>query len=398
MQDAEKKGRVDAVIISYNPDEAVFSALLKALKEQTLPLGQILVVDNGSREPEKVKEKAGEVEVILLGRNEGFPSAVNRSARLSTAPYLLVLNDDVVPEKTAVEEMRKVMEKYPDCAAVAPKIYLTHFPGYLDSVGTVVNERLSAYNRGIGEPDIGQYDIVEKTFGVCFAAALLNRSLFLRMGGLESSFFSYYEDVDWCFRANAEGWHIYTAPTARFFHLHAHAWRQENPHRRYFLIQRNLLRTALWNLRPRACLRTLSQKFIEHSRRFLQAPQYRIPTLHIASSFLLDALTFYPHRLHRQKNRKVVDHDIFQYSYGYEPHFDPLLYRPRFTLANLHQAYTRLFEITLKDEVGIKAEALKGLKERSRSLPLPFIQQKLREILKGEPPIIQEFIANLELE
>jgi len=48
--------------------------------------------------------------------------------------------------------------------------------------------------------------------------------------------------------------------------------------------------------------------------------------------------------------------------------------------------------------VGIKAEALKGLKERSRSLPLPFIQQKLREILKGEPPIIQEFIANLELE
>ncbi len=393
-----KEGQVEVAIITYNPDSAILTALLKALKEQTYPVRQTRVVDNGSTEPEKVKGMAGEVEVILLGRNEGFPSAVNRSAHLSTAPYLLILNDDVVPERTAVEEMIKVMESYPDCAAVAPKIYLTHYPGFLDSVGTLVNEHLSAYNRGIGEPDIGQYDIVEKTFGVCFAATLLNRNLFLKMGGLEASFFSYYEDVDWCFRANAAGWHIYTAPSARFFHLHARAWRKENPHRRYFLVQRNLLRTALWNLRPRACLRTICHKFREHFRRFIQTPEYRFVTLQIFSSFLPDVFTFYPHRLRRQKKRKLADHDIFRYSYGYEPHFDPLNYRPLYTLGNLHQAYKRLFEITLKDEVGLKAEALKGLQERSRSLPLPFLQQKLREILKGEPPIIHQFIDNLEPE
>jgi GT2 family glycosyltransferase len=51
--------------------------------------------------------------------------------------------------------------------------------------------------------------------GVAF---LVTRACFERIGGLEESFFAYYEEVDYCLRARAAGFRVMVAPASRVRH------------------------------------------------------------------------------------------------------------------------------------------------------------------------------------
>ncbi|MGH6630901.1 MAG: glycosyltransferase family 2 protein, partial [Burkholderiales bacterium] len=286
------------MIVTYGSDLAVLDRELDSLLKQTHGDLRVQVVDNASANAAEVRaltESKG-ASFLAMPENRGIPKAINTAAKAASADYILALNNDIVLEPSAVAEMLAVAIVHPKCAAVAPKTYLSQFPGYFDSIGTLLNESYSAYNRGIGEPDIGQYDVSERTFGACFAAALLHRKIYLELGGLEEILFAYYEDVDWSYRANMRGYEIWTAPYATVIHHHSHAWQKEASQRKYYFIQRNLLRTALWNLRPRALARTLMARYEEHARRYAIDPDYRPVTRRILWHHLGDLAQAYPTR------------------------------------------------------------------------------------------------------
>ena len=50
------------------------------------------------------------------------------------------------------------------------------------------------------------------------AALLVRRSVYEQVGGLDTGFFFYYEDVDWCKRIGDAGYRIYYVPTAQVMH------------------------------------------------------------------------------------------------------------------------------------------------------------------------------------
>ncbi|MHA2611423.1 MAG: glycosyltransferase family 2 protein [bacterium JZ-2024 1] len=387
---------ITAAIITHNPESAKLSALLDSLSRQTIPV-PVVIFDNGSERPEAIRDIAGKAAVERFRHNLGFATATNRACLMLDSPFSLILNDDVVLAENAVEEMKRVLLQHPDAAAVAPKTYLSHFPGFLDNVGIVINEDFSAYNRGIGEPDLGQYDKEEKIFGVCFACTLLRREVFLQTGMLPEIFFAYYEDVDWCFRAQMYGFSFYSAPSAQVVHHHSWFWRQ-HPERKYLLVQKNLLRCAVYNLRPRSLLRVLFRKYREHFRRFLVEKEYRIPTLFILFPHWWEIPFLIPERVRRQRRRVVPDHPLFRYSYGTRPHFHPTEYRPLFTVDNLRQTYQKLSELTLQEHHLYLTSALEALSRRSPVLPVSTVKEILKKLLFDQPPIIQDFLEHLEPE
>lgn len=395
---ADPPPSVLAVIVTYASDLGMLEREIESLRAQTYPRLQVQVVDNASANVGEVRALTTRLgaDFLPMPENRGIPKAINTAARASAADYLLALNNDILLEPAAVAEMAAVAAARPKCAAVAPKTYLAGFPGYFDNVGTLLNERYSAYNRGIGEPDIGQYDVSERTFGACFAATLLHRETYLALGGLEETLFAYYEDVDWSYRAHMRGYEVWTAPKAGVTHHHSHAWQKESHLRKYYFIQRNLLRSAMWNLRPRALLRTLFARYSEHARRLWLDPTYRGVTLDLLAAHLGDILTAFPVRRRHQAGRVRPDHPILQFSYGSVSNFDPVAYRPEYTLTNLLQAYTRLSEVTLHERHRLIAEALKSLHGRRHSLPVDYVRGRLTELLMCEPPIIQGFLTRLE--
>ena len=86
---------ISAIVPVWNGRELLMR-LLDSLDAQTQPIGELLVVDNGSADgaPEAARQRGARV--IAMGRNAGFAAAVNRGIEESRGDWLAVLNSDVV--------------------------------------------------------------------------------------------------------------------------------------------------------------------------------------------------------------------------------------------------------------------------------------------------------------
>jgi GT2 family glycosyltransferase len=65
---------------------------------------------------------------------------------------------------------------------------------------------------------VGQYDREEEVFGPCGGAALYRRSALEAVGRFDESYFAYYEDLDWAFRARLAGLTCRYVPNAVLYH------------------------------------------------------------------------------------------------------------------------------------------------------------------------------------
>lgn len=64
-----------------------------------------------------------------------------------------------------------------------------------------------------------------EVFGVCGAACLLRRELFIDLGGYDERYFAFYEDVDLNVRARIAGWRFEYVPEAIVWHVGNASWR-----------------------------------------------------------------------------------------------------------------------------------------------------------------------------
>ncbi|UEC41748.1 MAG: hypothetical protein METHSR3v1_2460001 [Methanothrix sp.] len=95
------------------------------------------------------------------------------------------------------------------------------FPdGRINSAGICISRSGAAWDRGMFEPDRGQYEFVEEVFGACAGAALYRREMLDEIGLFDEDFFLYLEDVDLAFRARLAGWKCLYVPGARVIHHH----------------------------------------------------------------------------------------------------------------------------------------------------------------------------------
>jgi GT2 family glycosyltransferase len=105
----------------------------------------------------------------------------------------------------------------------APKLLRADAPTLLDSTGLYVDRRRRPYDRGQGEPDVGQYDTQTGVFGPCGAAALYRRELLedLALDGeyFDEGFFAYCEDADLAWRAQLRDWRCVYVPAAVATHV-----------------------------------------------------------------------------------------------------------------------------------------------------------------------------------
>ena len=183
-----------------------------------------LVVDNGSRAGEREALAAAlagraDASLLTLPENRGFAGAVNvglAEAFGRGAVAVLVLNDDAEVEPTLLTDLTAVMRSDPRAGIVAPRI-VDSASGAEVSRGErvwlplVCLPRTWLRVRG----DATTPYVVSSVIGVAF---LITRACYERIGGLEESFFAYYEEVDYCLRARAAGFHVVVAPASQVRH------------------------------------------------------------------------------------------------------------------------------------------------------------------------------------
>ena len=75
----------------------------------------------------------------------------------------------------------------------------------INNAGSYLSTEGWSGDYGYLTPDDGRFDAPAERFGACGAAMAARAETFARVGPFAASFFAYYEDVDWCWRARLAG-------------------------------------------------------------------------------------------------------------------------------------------------------------------------------------------------
>jgi hypothetical protein len=212
-------GAIGIVVPTWNRPAAAVAAVA-SLARLASEHHFTIVVDNGSRSGERDALEAAlagrtDVELIALPANRGFAGAVNvglAAAFARGAAAVLVLNDDAEVDSGLLTDLTAVMRADAGVGIVAPRI-VDATSGEEVSRGErvwlplVCLPRTWLRVRGAATAPYA----VGSVLGVAF---LVTRACFERIGGLEESFFAYYEEVDYCLRARAAGFRVMVAPAS----------------------------------------------------------------------------------------------------------------------------------------------------------------------------------------
>jgi GT2 family glycosyltransferase len=396
---------ISALILNYNASfEDLDGCISSVAASDSEELLEILIVENGSSEnqdaPQRVAERYEKARVVDLGHNWGFSGGINRGVRACRGEWVMILNNDTRLDEGAIRHCADVLRKEgPEVMGVAPKLLFLRDPHVIDAIGNAVNEYGAAFNVGIGQLDVGQYDRVERCFGPCFAAALMRTDAFDldRVGPLDESYFMYYEDVDWNWRANLFGYAFVTAPDARVYHVHSGSTRVLPFDFKYRLVERNLLSTVAKNCEGRRAAGIWKGRFGFHGRNVIRK-HFRWPSVQIMFEAMLRGADSYEKRRQVNRRRVVSDGVVFRFAQGELPHFDPRNYDPERTLSNLIAMYRRKALVTGEKRWFEVAEVANAVNMTRLRFEPGYVTSRLLPLLEGEPDFVLDFVRQIEQE
>ncbi len=246
---------VSVVITNYN-GELFLSECVDSLLEQSFKSVEIILVDTASTDgsAELARKKYPDIRLICLDENLGFSAAVNAGVQASRGEYIIILNSDTRVELEFVAELHKALSEMDDASMAAPKMLFARGEGIINSMGLGYSMTGTNHDIGFGLKDGPRFGSQEWIFGPCGGAGMYRRTAIDDVGSFDEDFFMYYEDVDFCFRAQLAGHKCVFVPTARVYHAEGASGGSLPKPRNYYLA-RNSLNVIVKNLPGRLLLR-----------------------------------------------------------------------------------------------------------------------------------------------
>ena len=206
---------VSAVIITRNRKEAL-SRVLDRLLEQ--PVGEILVVDNGSSDgtAEHVRGYGDPVRLLEPGENLGLGGR-NLAAGEAAGELLLMLDDDCFPLPGSVEALAEAFGANPSLGVAGG------FVRDVDSDGNVIRQtELGTFDWWLRAGRKGERRAEGwPAFSFPEGACMIRRQAYLEAGGFFAPYFLASSEVDLGARLQANGWEVRYFPQAAFDHMKA---------------------------------------------------------------------------------------------------------------------------------------------------------------------------------
>ncbi|MDO8626815.1 MAG: glycosyltransferase family 2 protein [Candidatus Magasanikbacteria bacterium] len=230
-------------LVSWNGSKYV-PYLFSSLRQQIFRDWELLIVDNNSSDSTVALMQAELVNFPVASRiiknstNAGFAGGHNQAIKESSAPYVLMLNQDMYLAPDCLEKLINFLDSNNNVAAVAPRLMRWDFKqmaqpvisnppaagekslsqlsnslsGYIDALGLRVfrNRRVVEQYTGEKWEDVRQKGVTLPVFGVSGAFPVYRRSAISAISFSDGTFFDethfmYKEDVDVAYRLRAAG-------------------------------------------------------------------------------------------------------------------------------------------------------------------------------------------------
>jgi GT2 family glycosyltransferase len=214
---------IDVIIPNYN-GAALLPTCLDSLRAQTRRDFVATVVDDGSSDGSLalLAQSYPEVRIIARPHNQGLAAVVNAGIAATSAPFLVLLNNDTEAEPQWLDQLVGALERRPQYAFAASKLLLFDRRDHIHSAGDYYQVTGEPGSRGVWDHDDGQYDVVSEVFGPCAGAAAYRRSALEALAEdgkvFDEDLVMYCEDVDLNLRARRSGMRTIFVPTAVVYH------------------------------------------------------------------------------------------------------------------------------------------------------------------------------------
>ncbi len=253
----------------------------------------IYVIDNGSTDHslDFLRAHYPHVQIIANGNNAGFAEGYNLGIERIPEPYVLMINSDVEVTPGFLEPLVALLEANPDMAVVQPKILSFSNRDMLEHAGAaggLMDRYGYAFCRGRifdhAEPDRNQYPTAE-IFWASGACCLLRKAAYGQVGGMYAYLFMHFEEIDLCWRLQAEGYRIFFCNEAQVYHVGGGSLSYGSPRKTFLNFRNNLVmvyRNSTWAykwwwlpfrfvLDMVAALKFLTEKNTVHARAVIKA-------------------------------------------------------------------------------------------------------------------------------
>jgi len=231
---------VCAVVVSWNTKDLLRECLTALTAQGTTEGVQVICIDNGSTDGsvDLVMREFPWIELVTNQENVGFARACNQGIGLAmekyAAAYVALVNSDAVVGPAGILALVATMAGRPEVAVVGPALRLpdgrlqTGAAGFAPTAwsgvcyflllsalaprwcrGFIINQR-----HFVGRPQPVPVDWVSGACMVTRAAAIR------RVGLLDSRFFMYGEDVEWCQRMRRASFSVWYVPQVEVVHRH----------------------------------------------------------------------------------------------------------------------------------------------------------------------------------
>jgi len=226
---------VYVVIVTHNSAEEL-AVCLSHLEKQTVPIKGLAIVDSGSNDPDyldSIQQSPG-IKLIKTG-NVGFSQANNIGFKEIVEDrdgMVIFMNPDTFLSQDFIAQAVNVLNENPGSAVVSGKLLGYDMKsmkpsGTIDSTGIFRRWYGRWYDRGQGQKDQGQYDLIAAPPAICGALMCCRLKALLPFKGtiFDPDFFLYKEDIELCLRLRAGGWTLVYDP--RLLAYHCRGWKKQ---------------------------------------------------------------------------------------------------------------------------------------------------------------------------
>ena len=239
---------VSIIIPHYNGEDLLYNCIDSIYKNISIKEFELIVVDNASTDDSinRIKSSFESVKIISSNSNLGYSGGCNLGATHASGKYLLFLNNDTEHSSEWIEKLVHFLDSNSNIAAVQPKIlniYNKKLFDYAGGTGGFIDKFCFPFVQGrifdTLEEDHGQYNNPSKIFWASGAAIMIRSNVFKELEGFDKIYFSYMEEIDFCWRVQSLGHEVWSFPSSYIYHHGPYKNFRKSSINSYYLNHRN---------------------------------------------------------------------------------------------------------------------------------------------------------------
>ena len=251
---------VSIIILNFNGKDYIRKCL-GSVQNLNYPKDryEIIFVDNGSIDGsiDYVTKRFKNIKIVRNEKNFGFAKGNNIGAEKAQGELIVFLNNDMVVDKEWLSSLVKCYQETPENVCCISSKILSYDGRKIDFIDGQISFYSHAYQISFGE----KYDDLQlerkPIFFPCGGSFLIDRDIYLAVGGFDDDYFAYFEDVDLGWRLWLSGYKVYFEPNSIVYHKHWGTTGGIPNYKRHVLYERNALYTIIKNYEKENLLKVL---------------------------------------------------------------------------------------------------------------------------------------------